>query len=73
MITIGRMAEKYHMLPHEVEQNATTFDFMIMDVLATYDNYQLQKNKNGGTPDPKSYNLTPEQLLAIKNKGKQKK
>jgi len=72
MITIGRMAEKYHMLPHVVEQNATTYDFMIMDVLATYDHYQAQKTKTGGVADPKSYKLSTEQLLAIKNKGKQK-
>lgn len=73
MITIGRMAEKYHMLPSEVEANATTYDFMILDVLATYDNYQIQKTKTGGVADPKSYKLSTEQLLAIMNKGKQQK
>ncbi len=67
---IGRMAEKYHMLPSEVEANATTYDFMITDVLATYENYQAAKAK-GGTLDPKVYNLSTEQLLAIKNKTKQ--
>ena len=44
MITIGRMAEKYHMLPSHVEQNATTYDFMITDVLATYEQYLAAKN-----------------------------
>jgi hypothetical protein len=70
MITIGRMAEKYHMLPSQVEANATTYDFMITDVLAAYENYQMAKTKTGGTLDPKMYKLSQEQLLAIKNKGK---
>lgn len=73
MITIGRMAEKFHMLPSQVEAHATTYDFMITDVLAAYDNYQMQKTKKGGVADPKSYNLSQEQLLVILNKGKEKK
>ena len=68
MITIGRMAEKYHMLPSQVEANATTYDFMITDVLAAYDQYQLAKVKANGTLDPKMYKLSQEQLLEIKNK-----
>jgi len=67
MITIGRLAEKYHMLPHMVEQDATTYDFMITDVLATFENYQQAKSKKG-TLDPKVYNLSTDQLLAMKNK-----
>ena len=67
MITIGRLAEKYHMLPHDIEQHATTYDFMITDVLATFENYQQAKSKKG-TLDPKVYNLSTEQLLAMKNK-----
>jgi hypothetical protein len=69
MITIGRMAEKFQMLPSQVEQHATTYDFMITDVLAAYERYEKAKSK-GGTLDPKMYNLSQEQLLAIKNKGK---
>jgi len=67
MITIGRLAEKFHMLPHQVEQNATTYDFMITDVLATYDNYQQAKSKKG-TLDPKMYNLSTKQLLEMQDK-----
>lgn len=70
MITIGRMAERYGMLPHDVAANATTYDLMITDVLATYDRYEQAKSK-GGTLDPSVYNLTTEQLMKIKNKGKQ--
>lgn len=70
MITIGRMAEKYHLLPHQVEQNATTYDFMITDVLAAWERFQQAKGK-GGTIDPNLYNLSSEQLLTILNKTKQ--
>lgn len=70
MITIGRMAEKYHMLPSQVEQHATTYDFMITDVLAAYDKYTMAKAQ-GGTLDPSVYNLSTEQLMAIKNKAQQ--
>jgi hypothetical protein len=69
MITIGQMAQKYNMLPSQVELHATTYDFMITDVLAAYERYQQAKSK-GGTLDPKMYQLSQEQLLAIKNKGK---
>ena len=69
MLTIGRMAEKYGMLPHQVEQNATTYDYMIMDVLATYDTYQQQKS-SGKLMDASVYGYTEEELMGmlIKNK-----
>lgn len=63
MISIGRMAERYGLLPHEVEKRATTYDFMITDVLATYDKYQQSKSK--GLPDPNVYNFSQEQLKAM--------
>lgn len=47
MIVIGRMAERYHMLPHEVAERATTYDYIIQDVLYSYDEYQT-KAKQGG-------------------------
>lgn len=40
MITIGRMAKLYGLLPSEVEFRATTYDLMITDVLATWDSHQ---------------------------------
>jgi hypothetical protein len=60
MITIGRMAEKYGMLPSQVEQSATTYDLMISDVLATYENFQQQKSS--GKVDPSVYKYTQEEL-----------
>jgi hypothetical protein len=69
MINIGRMAEKYGMLPHQVEQSATTYDLMISDVLATYDRYEQAKAK-GGTLDPSVYNFSKQELQNIFDKGK---
>lgn len=51
MITIGRMAEKYGMLPHQVASQATTYDIMINDVLATYDQYEQQKSSGVANTD----------------------
>ena len=47
MIVIGRMAERYHMLPHQIAELATTYDYIIQDVLHSYDEYQ-SKAKQGG-------------------------
>jgi hypothetical protein len=69
MITIGRMAEKFHMLPHVIEQNATTYDFMIVDVLAAYDRFQASKAKNK-IPSADAYNLSQDQLQKIIGKNK---
>jgi hypothetical protein len=66
MISIGRMAEKYGMLPSQVEQHATTYDLMISDVLATYDRY-IQSKQTGKT-DISVYQYTEEELKAMMKK-----
>ena len=63
MIMIGRMAEKFGMLPSEVAERATTYDIMINDVLAAYDNYQQQKAN--GKVDPSVYQYTEAELKAM--------
>jgi hypothetical protein len=68
MITLGRMAEKYGMLPSEVEQRATTYDLMISDVLATYENFQQQKAN--GKVDPTVYQFTDDELKAMMEKAR---
>jgi hypothetical protein len=69
MITIGRIAEKYGMLPSMVAQQATTYDLMITDVLATFDNYQ-QKKSSGKLMDASVYDLSTEELMRLKDLGK---
>jgi len=63
MITIGRLAEKYGQLPSVIEQTATTYDYMIMDVLQTFENYNAQKAI--GIPDASLYDLSQEELQTM--------
>jgi len=69
MVTIGRMAEKYGRLPHQVEQDATTYDIMISDVLATMDRYESQK-KTGKPMSPDVYKYNQDELSAMMEKAK---
>lgn len=69
MLTVGRLAERYHMLPHEIAEKATSFDLMITDVLATYDKYQESKQGNK-LPDSKVYGYNQDDLMKIRNKAK---
>lgn len=66
MIMIGRMAKEYGMLPSQVEQQATTYDIMISDVLATYENYQQQKAS--GKVDPSVYEFSQDELEKMMEK-----
>jgi hypothetical protein len=61
MISIGRMAEKYGMLPSQIAEHATTYDIMITDVLATYDSYQQQK-QSGKLVDATAYGYSKDDL-----------
>lgn len=66
MITIGRMAERYGLLPSEVAKRATTYDIMITDVLASYTHYEQQKAS--GKVDPTTYGFTQDDLANIMEK-----
>lgn len=64
MIAVGRMAERFHLLPHEVDQRATTYDLMIVDVLASYDKFQQNKT------DASQYREEDLQSLVEQTRGK---
>ena len=66
MIMIGRMAKEYGMLPSQIERQATTYDIMITDVLATYENYQQQKAS--GKVDPSVYEFSQAELESMLEK-----
>lgn len=68
MVSIGRMAKEYGMLPHQIEQQATTYDFMIMDVLHTYEAYQQQKST--GKINPNMYKLQTDELQQLMENAK---
>lgn len=40
MVTIGTLAKHYGKLPSEVETIGTTYDIMIYDIMAAWENYQ---------------------------------
>ena len=63
---IGRMAKEYGMLPSQLEREATTYDIMITDVLATYENYQQQKAS--GKVDPSVYEFSQAELESMMEK-----
>jgi hypothetical protein len=42
------MAKMFGLLPHEVLQRANTFDLMVVDILATYDEYERVKLQGAG-------------------------
>jgi hypothetical protein len=60
MITVGRMAERYGLLPSEVAKRATTYDIMVTDVLATYTTYEQQKAS--GEVNPELFGLTEDEM-----------
>lgn len=66
MISVGRMAEKYGMLPHEVKERATTYDIMVTDVLATYLAYE--QAKADGSVDPSLYGLSEDEMKQMLEK-----
>lgn len=59
MITIGTMAKAFYMLPSQVAAMATSYDLMIMDVMATWEEF-----KN----DPSKVNYNQESLEEILKK-----
>lgn len=66
MITIGKLAKQFGMLPSQVYIQANTYDLMINDVLATYENYQQMKSS--GKIDHTIYKYTQEELINMMTK-----
>lgn len=67
MIAIGHLAKTYGMLPSEVMDRASTFDLMITDVYATWENHQLNKS-SGRAPSTSDYKI--EDLKAVMEKAR---
>lgn len=65
MITIGALAKTYHLLPSEVLARGTTFDIMVMDVMAAWEEYHQKKADGTYVPD-----LSEEELLKILEENK---
>lgn len=65
MITIGAIAKTYHLLPSEVLARGTTFDIMVMDVMAAWEDYHQKKAEGTYVPD-----LSEDELLQILEENK---
>jgi hypothetical protein len=70
IVTLDSMSTRYHLLPSEVMDRATTFDLWIMDAATAFHEYQRKKAENGGRdPAPK---LNQEQMLDMIQRVKEK-
>jgi hypothetical protein len=65
LITIGAIAKTYHLLPSEVLARGTTFDIMVMDVMAAWEDYHQKKAEGTYVPD-----LSEDELLQILEENK---
>lgn len=45
MINVGVLAKTFHLLPSQVIAHATTYDLMIVDVLATWEEFKTNPEK----------------------------
>lgn len=65
LITLDNLAHRYHCLPSEALDRATTFDLKVLDVSAKWSNKQFEDadaKANGRKPTPK---LSTEDMLAM--------
>ena len=65
---MGRLAKTYGMLPSEVAARATTFDLMVTDALATYEEYEYYKSQGKVMPQENAF--SEDELLAIMEQAK---
>jgi hypothetical protein len=66
ILTIDMLADRYKMLPHQILEQANTFDLYIMDAALTYYNYQ-QKKSSGNVQD--IYDTDDLEIIMNKAKG----
>jgi hypothetical protein len=66
ILTIDMLADRYKMLPHQILDQANTFDLYIMDAALTYYNYQ-QKKSSGNVQD--IYDTEDLEMIMKKAKG----
>jgi len=65
LISLDNLAHRYHMLPSEALERATTFDLYVLDVSSRYVKYQqdLADNKQKGVAPPPAKKLTQQQMM----------
>jgi len=68
LITVDNLAQRYHLLPSECMERATTFDLFVMEIGSRY--AVVREQKRNGTyikPTPK---LSQEEMLAMVKRAK---
>lgn len=64
------MADRFHMLPSEIVKRATTYDYMIMDILGVYNEYESAQHE-GRLADTKIYGDNTDQLAEMLAKSRE--
>lgn len=63
-ITLDNLATRYHCLPSQALEQATTFDLHVLDVATRWSNYQHELASTGKKPVPK---LTEDAMMQMLN------
>jgi len=63
VVSIDKLASRYHLLPSEVLDRATTFDLYCMDIGIRYTHVEEQKRK--GTYKPSKPNISSEEMKSL--------
>lgn len=66
---IDSLGKRYGLLPSEILERGNTFDLYIMDCALSFERFHIKKAENNNHVPQEYY--SQEQLLKIKNKGKQ--
>ena len=61
-ITLDNLATRYHCLPSQALEQATTFDLHVLDVSTRWANYQHELATTGKKPVPK---LSEQQMMQM--------
>lgn len=69
IMQIDSLGKRYGLLPSEILERGNTFDLYIMDCALSFERFHIKKAENNNHVPQEYY--SQEQLLKIKNKGKQ--
>jgi hypothetical protein len=63
LLTLDNLAHRYHCLPSEALDRATTFDLHVLDASAKYTNYQQEAAEEQSTGRKPQQKLSTQQML----------
>ena len=67
LLTVDNLAHRYHCLPSEVLERATTLDLTVIDLISKWAKYQHEQmeRQQANKLAPKAPHLTKEQMQAM--------